>query len=396
MTVAVEHFDVIVLGAGAAGLMTAATAGSRGRRVVVLDHGRKPAEKVRISGGGRCNFTNTSVSHRNFLSMNGSFCRSALARFTPENFLAMVKRHQIAFHEKHLGQLFCDDSAQRIIDMLLAECAAGEVRLTYPSTVSGVSGHDDSFTVETNRGRFLAPRLVVATGGLSIPKMGATDLGYRIARQFNLDIVAPSPALVPLVFDRSSWGPMAELAGISLKAEVRCGAGAFLDDLLFTHKGLSGPAILQVSSYWNPGDTLKINLVPDMPLEVALLTAKSGNRQRVATTLSQWLPRRLADVWVRRHHIEETPMAEAPDKVLRKLAQDLVAWEIQPIGTEGYAKAEVTRGGVDTRGLDSRTMEAKGVPGLYFVGEVVDVTGWLGGYNFQWAWASGFAAGSAV
>lgn len=364
--------------------------------MLVLDHARKPAEKIRISGGGRCNFTNSSVGHRNFISRNPNFARSALNRFTPDDFVAMVKRHGISFHEKHLGQLFCDDSAGQIIDMLLAECARGGVRLELQGIISRVSTQDGRFQVESTLGCFEAPRLVVATGGLSIPKMGASDLGYRIARQFGLDVVDTVPGLVPLVFDPKSWAPFKDLAGISLKAEVQCGGGKFVDDVLFTHRGLSGPAILQVSSYWNPGEPLKIDLVPEVALETALIHAKSGNRQRVTTTLSQWLPRRMAELWAIRHGLENSVMAEVPDKQLRKLAQEVVRWEIVPTGTEGYGKAEVTRGGVDTRGLDSKTMEAKQVPGLHFVGEVVDMTGWLGGYNFQWAWASGFAAGTAV
>lgn len=389
-------FDVAIVGAGAAGMMAAAVAGQRGRRVVVVDHAERLAEKIRISGGGRCNFTNMQVGPAHFLSENPHFCRSALARFTPADFLAWVKRHGIAHHEKHRGQLFCDLSSQQIIDMLVAECEVGHVAWRRPCPVREVTRREEGFALDTGLGPLTASRLVVATGGLSIPKIGATDWGLRLARQFGLPVVPTRPALVPLTFDPAQWQAFAALAGLSLEVEVRCQKGVFVEDLLFTHRGLSGPAILQISSYWEPGLPIHINLAPKADLAEELLSSKAGNRQLVSTALGRWLPRRLAEHWTHRLGLAGRTMAEAPDRKLRELAASLGQWTVLPAGSEGYRKAEVTRGGVDTRALDSRTMEAREVPGLYFVGEVVDVTGWLGGYNFQWAWSSGFAAGSAV
>lgn len=391
-----SDFDVAVVGAGAAGIMTAAVAGQRGRRVVVLDHAPRLAEKIRISGGGRCNFTNRQVGPANFHSANPHFCRSALARYTPADFLEMVDRHRIAYHEKHRGQLFCDRDSQQIIDMLVAECEVGGVSWRRPCEVYGVVPSDGGFFLKTSTGSLEVKSLVIATGGLSIPKIGATDFGFKVARQFGIPIVPPRPALVPLTFDPAQWQPYAALAGVSLEVEVRCQGGRFVEDLLFTHRGLSGPAILQISSLWEPGHPIGINLVPQLALAEALIDRKSGSRQLLSTVLAQWLPKRLADHWVQANNLEGRPIAEIPDRQLRHLAQSLTNWELLPNGTEGYRKAEVTRGGVDTRALDSRSMETKAAPGLYFVGEVVDVTGWLGGYNFQWAWSSGYAAGSAV
>jgi predicted Rossmann fold flavoprotein len=389
-------FDVAVIGAGAAGMMAAAVAGQRGRQVVLLDHAERLAEKIRISGGGRCNFTNLQVGPNHFHSANPHFCRSALARYTPADFLELVDRYGIAHHEKHRGQLFCDSSSQQIIDMLVAECERGGVAWRRPGEVRGITRSPCGYTLECSFGALAVSRLVIATGGLSIPKIGATDFGFRVARQFGLPVVPPRPALVPLTFDPAQWQPYAALAGVSLEVEVRCQGGRFLEDLLFTHRGLSGPAILQISSFWEPGLAVAINLVPQVALAEALLARKPGNRQLVGTVLAHWLPKRLADHWVQSAGLEGRPIAETPDRQLRDLAQGLTHWEVTPAGSEGYRKAEVTRGGVDTRALDSRSMEAKAVPGLFFVGEVVDVTGWLGGYNFQWAWSSGFAAGSAV
>jgi predicted Rossmann fold flavoprotein len=392
----VADFDVAVIGAGAAGMMTAAVAGQRGRRVVLVDHALRLAEKIRISGGGRCNFTNLQAAPAQFLSTNPHFCRSALARYTPAHFLELVDRHAIAYHEKHRGQLFCDRDSQQIIDMLVAECAAGGVTWRRPCEVRGVARAGERFSLDTSLGPLTASRLVVATGGLSIPQIGASDFGLRLARQFGLPVVPPRPALVPLTFDARLWQPYAALAGVSLEVAVCCQEGRFVEDLLITHRGLSGPAILQISSYWEPGQAVVIDLVPGVDLAAELLASKPGNRQLVATVLARWLPKRLADHWVVGAKLSGRPIAETSDRQLRDLAFALSHWELQPSGSEGYRKAEVTRGGVDTRALDSRSMEAKAVPGLYFVGEVLDVTGWLGGYNFQWAWSSGYAAGSVV
>ena len=389
-------WDVAVIGAGAAGMMAAAVAGQRGRRVVLVDHAARLAEKIRISGGGRCNFTNLQAGPAHFLSANPHFCRSALARYTPTHVLELVDRHGIDYHEKHRGQLFCDRDSQQIIDMLVAECELGGVAWRRPCVVRSVVRTDEGFRLDTSLGTMTAGRLVVATGGLSIPQIGASDFGLSLARQFGLPVVPPRPALVPLTFDSRSWQPYAALAGVSLEVAVGCGEGRFVEDLLFTHRGLSGPAILQISSYWEPGDTVTIDLTPGVDLAAEVLSRKPGNRQQVATVLAQWLPRRLAEHWVQVAQLSGGPIAETGDRPLRDLARALSHWELQPSGSEGYRKAEVTRGGVDTHALDSRTMEARAVPGLHFVGEVVDVTGWLGGYNFQWAWSSGYAAGQAV
>ncbi|MDO6386481.1 MULTISPECIES: NAD(P)/FAD-dependent oxidoreductase [unclassified Uliginosibacterium] len=390
-----ETFDVVVIGAGAAGMMCASVAGQRGRRVLVIDHATALAEKIRISGGGRCNFTNLQAGPANFHSENPHFCRSALARYTPQDFLALLARHGIAWHEKHKGQLFCDDSAQNIIDMLVAECSNGNVAWRQPCKVEALQRENEGWRVDTDAGSVLAQSVVIATGGLSIPKIGATDFGHRIARQFDIPVIAPRPGLVPLTFDAGS-APFAELAGIALEVELTCNAGFFREDLLITHRGLSGPAILQISSYWTPGDALRINLLPDLKVDSELLAAKNGARQHVVSVVAQWLPRRMAELLVERAGLAGRPIAEAGDKALRQLAASINQWELKPSGSEGYRKAEVTLGGVDTRALDQKTMMARSQPGLHFVGEVMDVTGWLGGYNFQWAWASGYAAGMAV
>ncbi|MDB5801194.1 MAG: hypothetical protein JWL63_2133 [Rhodocyclales bacterium] len=393
---AAEKFDVAVIGAGAAGMMAAAVAAQRGRRVVLIDHAEKLAEKIRISGGGRCNFTNLHTGPANFLSENPHFCRSALSRYTPQDFIKLVDKHGIAWHEKHKGQLFCDDSAQRIIEMLVAECEMGAVQWRQPCKVMDIRRDGEQWALATTGGDLLATSVVIATGGLSIPKIGASDFGHRIARQFDIPLVAPRPALVPLTFDPLAWAPFAELAGASLEVEVSCAEGHFREDLLFTHRGLSGPAILQISSFWQPGETLSINLVPDHRLDEILIKAKQGNKQHVANILSQWMPRRLAEAWAGRNGLSGKPLADCADKALRELARATHDWQLKPAGSEGYRKAEVTRGGVDTRALDQKTMMAKSQPGLYFIGEVMDVTGWLGGYNFQWAWASGYVSGMAV
>jgi len=406
-----HSFDVVVIGAGAAGLFCAGVAGQLGLKVLLIDHSEKVAEKIRISGGGRANFTNRELDpaapHKHFLGENPHFCRSALSRYTPQDFIALVQRHGIAFHEKHKGQLFCDRSAEDLIAMLLRECAAGGVERWQPCSVENLrfsaaipdGAGTGSYEIDSTRGTVRAARVVIATGGLSIPKIGASDFGHRIARQFGLRLVAPRPALVPLTFDAQAWAPYAQLAGLSLPVAIETGErksrAAFLEDLLFTHRGLSGPAVLQISSYWREGTPIRLNLAPDTDLPAALARAKAGSRRLVANELAALVPARLADTWVQQNADWRRPVNEAGDKALAALAEQLARWELLPTGTEGYRKAEVTAGGVDTRDLSSQTMESK-QPGLYFIGEVVDVTGWLGGYNFQWAWASGHACAQAL
>ncbi|MDR9775576.1 NAD(P)/FAD-dependent oxidoreductase [Rhizobium hidalgonense] len=385
--------DVIVIGAGAAGMMAAIRAGNRGRSVVVLDHAKAPGEKIRISGGGRCNFTNIHAGPKNFLSANPHFCKSALARFTPADFIAMVDRHGIAWHEKTLGQLFCDDSAKDVIRMLLTEMRGAGAQLYLGTEVSGVEKVEAGFRVSTGEGAFEASSLIIATGGKSIPKMGATGFAYRLAEQFGLPVLETRPGLVPLTLDPGLLEAIAPLAGISAPAEIRHGRTAFREALLFTHRGLSGPAILQISSYWREGDEIVLSIEPDIDIAAHLKAAKQRNgRQSPQTALGDILPKRLAQFLVEREKIAGN-MADLADRVLLRLAAAAQTFAVKPSGSEGYRTAEVTLGGIDTAALDSRSMEAKAVPGLYFIGECVDVTGWLGGYNFQWAWASGFAAG---
>jgi predicted Rossmann fold flavoprotein len=388
--------DVIVIGAGAAGMMCAIRAGQRGRSVTVLDHSHAPGEKIRISGGGRCNFTNVNAGPKNFLSANPHFCKSALARFTPADFIAMVDRHGIAWHEKTLGQLFCDSSAKDIILMLLDEMRAAGAVWHLGVEMTGVEKTESGFRVSTSEGFFDAASLVIATGGKSIPKMGATGFAYRIAEQFGLALTETRPALVPLTLDPVLLESIAPLSGISAPAEIRHGKTAFREALLFTHRGVSGPAILQVSSYWREGDAITIDIEPDVDIGAHLKKAKQVNgRQSAQTALAEILPKRLAQYIVEREAVSGN-MADLSDKLLTKLADSVQNWSVRPSGSEGYRTAEVTLGGIDTVALDSRSMQAKAVPGLYFIGECVDVTGWLGGYNFQWAWASGFAAGEAL
>lgn len=396
-----SQFDVVVIGAGAAGMMCASVAGQRGRRVLVIDHATKLAEKIRISGGGRCNFTNLHAGPNNFLSENPHFCKSALSRYTPQDFLSMIKRYKIAFHEKHKGQLFCDESAEDIIRMLKAECDAGKVQWRMPCAVTEIVQNEQGFTVQTEQGVVMAQSVVIATGGLSIPKIGATDFSYRIAKQFGLKIVEPRPALVPLTFDAQSWEPFVPLSGISLEVDIETGAKkdktVFREDLLFTHRGLSGPAVLQISSFWQSGQAIRVNLLPEVDLGQELVEAKTSTKKNLANYLSSYLPARLVDGLLLAHGFDgNLKIADMQDKRLRLLGERINRWELIPNGSEGYRKAEVTRGGVDTRELSQQTMEVKQVPGLYFVGEAVDVTGWLGGFNFQWAWASGVAAGQVV
>lgn len=395
------HFDVAIVGAGAAGLHCAAIAGQLGRKVVLLDHAAKVGEKIRISGGGRCNFTNRDAGPANFLSGNPHFCRSALARYTPADFIALLERHGIAWHEKHRGQLFCNRSAEDVITMLLRECEAGGVERRQPCGVGEVRHGTGGFELATAHGTVRADRLVIATGGLSIPQIGATDFGYRIARQFGHRVVEPRPALVPLTFEAADWAPFAALAGVSLEVGIETGEGKargrFVEDLLFTHRGLSGPAVLQISSYWRPGTPVRVDLAHGSDLSAELLAAKSGSRRRLGNELAERLPRRLADAWLAAAPaLADRPVAELRDDDLRRLAGRLKRWELVPSGTEGFRKAEVTIGGVDTRDLESQSMESRLVPCLHFIGEVVDVTGWLGGYNFQWAWASAAACARAM
>ncbi|MDR7051930.1 putative Rossmann fold flavoprotein [Duganella sp. 3397] len=398
-------FDVAVIGAGAAGMMCAATAAQRGKRVVLIDHAGKLAEKIRISGGGRCNFTNINTTPANFLSENPHFCKSALSRYTPADFVALVKKHRIGYHEKHRGQLFCTESAELIIEMLKDECAAGDVHWRMPCKIASVEQTDGVYILDTDTGTIEADALVIATGGLSIPKIGATDFGYRVASQFGLRMVEPRPALVPLTFDPQAWAPFAELSGIALEVEVATGSlkgrnptgGRFREDLLFTHRGLSGPAILQISSYWTPGTPIVIDLLPGVDVAATLIEGKGTIKKQLGNVLAQWLPTRLAEGLLLAHGFAlDARLADMQDARLRELGAAINQWTLTPNGSEGYRKAEVTRGGIDTRDLSQQTMMATKVPGLYFIGEAVDVTGWLGGYNFQWAWASGVAAGQAV
>ena len=413
-----HFFDAVVVGAGAAGLFCAAIAGQRGLKVLVIDHSEKVAEKIRISGGGRCNFTNREVMPANFLSENPHFCRSALAGYSPQDFTALLQKYNVPFHEKHKGQLFCDRSAEDIINLLLAECAAGKVERWQPCSVqkviySGIKSDfmpinscASSYQINTDRGLIQTPQLVIATGGLSIPKIGATDFGYRIARQFGLRMVEPRAALVPLTFDGDAWLPFAQLAGLALPVQIETGcrdatpkqrkkATVFAEDLLFTHKGLSGPAVLQISSFWREGQSLRINLAPGQDLPGTLQRAKASSKKLIANELTSVVPSRLADAWASTDAALQRPICDATDKALSGLAERLSDWQIKPNGSEGYKKAEVTAGGVDTRDVSSQTMQSR-QPGLYFIGEVLDVTGWLGGYNFQWAWASAFACANSL
>ena len=400
-----ETLDVLIVGAGAAGMMCAIEAGKRGRRVRVIDHARAPGEKIRISGGGRCNFTNLGTSGANFLSENPRFALSALKRFTQHDFLKMVERHGIAWHEKTLGQLFCDDSAKQIIRMLTDEMRAAGVTLSLGLGVTSISRSGDRFEVALDDGsRVSTASLVVATGGKSIPKMGATGWGYEMARQFGLRLTETRPALVPLTFEPTLLEQLVPLAGVAVDAIVKTAPNPassspkgdrpqFKEAMLFTHRGLSGPSILQISSYWREGEAITVNMAPSEDVAARMLAAKTENgKQAVHTALGHIIPRRLAEVICAREGLAGK-LAEVGDKKLRAMAETVNAWTVKPVGSEGYRTAEVTLGGVDTAALDQQTMEAKTVPGLFFIGEVVDVTGWLGGYNFQWAWSSGWAAG---
>jgi predicted Rossmann fold flavoprotein len=387
------HHDVIIIGGGAAGLMCAIEAGKRGRRVLVLEHGARIGEKIRISGGGRCNFTNASADYSNFISGNAHFCKSAFARFTPQDFIAMVERHGITYHEKKLGQLFCDESSRQIIEMLQNECDAAKVEFSLNCRVENII-KDVRFTMETSRGTFTSESLVVATGGLSVPQIGATNFGYELAKQFGLKVTKLSPGLVPFTFQDSALKKFKELSGVSLDAIVRCNDIEFRENILFTHRGLSGPAILQISSYWKEGESIFLNLFPEIDFREVLTSLHQSNIE-LSTLLGRYFPKRFVETWCG-IYVSSKPLCEYSLKEISTIAGQLQNWKIIPEGTEGYGKAEVTVGGIDTNELSSKTMEAKNVRGLYCIGEVVDVTGWLGGYNFQWAWASGFVAGQYV
>lgn len=388
-------YDVCIIGAGAAGMMCGAVAGQQGRSVVLLDHATRPGEKIRISGGGRCNFTNLYCGPENFISQNEHFAKSALARYTQWDFIALVEKHGIAWHEKTKGQLFCDGRSQEIIDMLVSECEAADNEFRLGTEVLGVKALGDGFAVTTPTQTLACAKVVIACGGPSIPKMGATGYGYKVAEEFGLNIITPKPALVPLTFTDQLKTPIAALSGVSVEARVSNERASFDEALLFTHRGLSGPSILQISSYWHAGEAISINIAPGQDVLAQLREAKAATPKRSPEKwLGQYLPARLAA------HIASgfsyQRLADMPDREIQNLALQVSHWHIRPAGTEGYRKAEVTRGGVDTDELSSKSMEAKSVPGLFFIGEVVDVTGHLGGHNFQWAWASGVACAKAL
>lgn len=400
--------DVVIIGAGAAGMMCAVEAGKRGRRVILVDHARKLAEKIRISGGGRCNFTNRYTKAENFLSNNSHFCRSALARFTPQDFIALIERHGIRYHEKKSGQLFCDDSSQQIIDMLHSECIAAGVDWQMPSQVKRIdySAIDEEtqqieykFIVATERNIIEANSLVIATGGLSIPQIGASAFGYQVANQFGIRVTPLRPALVGLTFAIEDFAGFKDISGVAIDAEVSCSDASFRENVLFTHRGLSGPAILQISSYWQPGESLHINLLPQQDANQIFLASRQST-MILPNLLARYLPKRFVQIWcaamLAQQSIAVKPMNQYRDNELHQIAEELHDWQIVPSGTTGYKKAEVTLGGIDTHELSSKTMESKRIPGLYFIGEVIDVTGHLGGFNFQWAWSSGYAAGQFV
>jgi len=395
-----QSYDVVILGGGAAGLMCAVEAAKRGRSVCVIEHAERIGKKILISGGGRCNFTNLYAKAERYISRNPHFCKSALARYTPQDFISLVERHGIAYHEKTLGQLFCNHSARQITGLFERECAAAGVEIRVQCSVEGgtdgIQREHDVFTVHTTQGCFQASSLVIATGGPSIPKMGATGFGYEIARAFGLALTPIKPALVPMTFG-AELQRFGELSGVSLESIATCNGVSFREHALFTHRGISGPAVLQASSYWECGDTITFNTLPTLVAE-EVVQRHAQAKTSVVNTLATLLPKRFAEVFVTHYapNIAEKPCAQIPRKELLALVKHLQAWSVQPSGTEGYAKAEVTAGGIDTNELSSKTMEAKAVQGLYCIGEVVDVTGWLGGYNFQWAWASGYAAGQAV
>ncbi len=389
------HFDVIIIGAGAAGMMCAAVAGKRDRSVLLIDHADKPGEKIRISGGGRCNFTNIHCGPDNFISENPHFCKSALSRYSPYDFIDLVEDYGIAWHEKTLGQLFCDGRSQQIIDLLLNECEKAGNELWLGTEVIDVRKSETDFVVTTNRQSLTCETLVIATGGPSIPKMGATRFGYKLAEQFGINVIEPVPALVPLTFTDDLKAPLKTLSGVSITSRVHNDRTSFDEDLLFTHRGLSGPSILQISSYWEPGEHITIDMEPNVDILEALKTARTEKpRQHIKTIITARIAERLAEHICK--DVKKARIADMSDPELINIALQINGWQVKPAGTEGFRTAEVTKGGVDTNELSSKTMQCQKIPGLYFIGEVVDVTGHLGGHNFQWAWASGYAAGQAV
>ncbi len=392
----ISQFDVIIIGAGAAGLMCAATAGKRGKSVLLIDSAKSVGEKIRISGGGRCNFTNLDVSAKNFISKNPQFCVSALKRFTSQDFISLVKKYEISFHEKTLGQLFCDNSSKEIIEMLLKECALQSVEISLETNVNKITKSENHFEISTTKGDFFCKSLVIATGGPSIPKMGASGFGYDVARQFGLKVVQPTPALVPLTLDENILSETKNLSGVSVNTIISCGKISFREAMLFTHRGLSGPAILQISSYWKKGEKIVINLAPEIDVFARICEErKSKPKQELPNFLAEFLPKSLANYLAQKSQFIGN-LADLSNQKAREIAKLINAWELIPSGTEGFAKAEVTLGGIDCDQISSKTFEVKTVPNLFFIGEVLDVTGWLGGYNFQWAWASGKAAGEFI
>lgn len=393
----VNKTDVVVIGAGAAGLFCAAEAGKRGRSVVVIDHAKRLGGKILMSGGGRCNFTNMYASHDNFLSNNPHFCKSALSRYTQWDFISLVSEYGIAYHEKTLGQLFCDDSAKQIVDMLLSECKKAKASIVNRCEVIDVEKHNGGFSVNTSKGAYNCESLVVATGGLSMPKLGATKFGYRLAEQFGLDITPVRAALVPFTLHEADKQTLAELSGVSIDASASCNNTTFDESMLFTHRGLSGPSVLQISSYWEAGDEVTFDIAPKGDFgQLLLKKQQETNNSLLSTVLSEWYPKRFVQTILATFGIDSKPLKQYSEKQLASIAERFQTWQIKPNGTEGYRTAEVTLGGVDTDQLSSKTMQAKDVEGLFFIGEVVDVTGWLGGYNFQWAWSSGWVAGQYV
>jgi predicted Rossmann fold flavoprotein len=386
-----QKYDAIIIGGGAAGLFCAIEAGKRRRKVLVIEHNNQVGRKILISGGGRCNFTNKQVKPENFASNNPHFCKSALARYTPQDFIEIVKKHKIEFYEKKLGQLFCRESSRLIVEMLLKECGTAKAEIRTNCSVEKVV-KNNLFEIETNQGKFICENLVIASGGLSFPKIGASGFGYKIARQFGLKLTETRPSLVPLVF--SGGQNFSKLAGVSIDSSVNCGKISFRENILFTHRGLSGPAILQISNYWDKKNPITIDLLPEFDAE-KIFEQNRNNKQNLDNFLSKFLPNRFAEIFTS-HNFSNKPLNQLSKKEIDKIVQNLDSWQVKFDETEGWHKAEVTLGGVDTNELSSQTMESKNVPGLFFIGEVVDVTGWLGGYNFQWAWASAFAAGNAI
>lgn len=393
-----NNYDVIIIGAGAAGLMCAATAAYRGKRVLILDHAKQAGKKILISGGGRCNFTNMDVEPNNYLCSNPHFVKSALSRYSQWDFLGLIAKYNVAYHEREFGQLFCDDSAKEIVNILLSECTDAGAKIQLRTEIQDVEQTDSGFVIKTTNVNYLASSLVIATGGLSMPKLGATPLGYKIAEQFGLTVLPTRAGLVPVTLHQQQKEQLAELSGISFPVSIEANDGtSFSADMLITHRGLSGPVVLQISNYWQPGEAMSIDLLPHEELRQVIpeLVAQNGN-QHLKTVLSQWLPKRFVEVLFEEQKIIDKPIKQYSHKEVDHIVTVLHSWQVKPNGTEGYRTAEVTLGGVDTNDLSSKSMEAKNVKGLYFIGEVMDVTGWLGGYNFQWSWASGYACGQAV